>query len=206
MIIIVDLGIGNIGSVVNMIKFVGGECVVSSDPIQVAKATKLILPGVGSFDRAMRQLRELKLDEVIIKKAKVQKVPLLGICLGMQLLTNSSEEGKEKGLGLIPAETLSFSKVFESNGIKERVPHMGWNKISIKTECDLFLESLQPSRFYFVHSFFVRCFHEQNVLIKAHHGIDFDAGIRKDNVYGVQFHPEKSHKFGKRLIENFIKI
>ena len=134
MITIIDLNIGNIGSVVNMIKHVGGSCIVSSDPNEIKKASKLILPGVGSFDKAMNQLRRIKLEEIILEKAKVEKIPLLGICLGMHMLTNSSEEGKENGLALIPAKTISFKKSFDEKKINERIPHMGWNDVNLKQE------------------------------------------------------------------------
>ena len=204
MITIVDLGIGNIGSIINMIKHVGGNCEASCDPTVIKKATKLILPGVGSFDRAMRQLRKLKLEEVIIEKATLDKVPLLGICLGMQLLTNSSEEGKEKGLALINAKTISFKKSFAVNNINNRIPHMGWNNIVVKKENDLTKNLIEMSRFYFVHSYYVECLRKENTLMTSQYGLDFDSAIVENNIYGVQFHPEKSHKYGKKLISNYL--
>ena len=206
MITIIDLNIGNIGSVMNMIKHVGADCVVSSNADEIKKATKLILPGVGSFDKAMNQLRHKNLEEVINEKATLQKTPLLGICLGMQLLTNSSEEGKEKGLGLIPAETLSFNKAFDVKEINERIPHMGWNDIRVEQENDLTKNLIESSRFYFVHSYYVKCSNKENCLMTSNYGFDFASAIVKNNVFGVQFHPEKSHKYGKKLISNFVKL
>lgn len=206
MITIIDLNIGNIGSVVNMIKHVGEDCVVSSNADEIKKATKLILPGVGSFDKAMNQLRYKKLEGIINEKATLQKIPLLGICLGMQLLTNSSQEGKEKGLGLINAETLSFKKAFDKKEIDERIPHMGWNDIRVEQENSFTNNLIELSRFYFVHSFYVKCSDKKNILMQSNYGFDFDSAIIEDNIYGVQFHPEKSHKYGKKLITNFVKL
>lgn len=206
MITIIDLNLGNIGSVVNMIKHLGGICKVSSDPAEVKNASKLILPGVGSFDRAMRQLREKQLEDIIVEKAKIQKTPLLGICLGMQLLTNLSQEGKEKGLGLINAETLSFKKAFDEKNIDERIPHMGWNDIRIEQENDLTKNLIESSRFYFVHSYYVKCSNRENCLMTSNYGFDFASAIVKNNIFGLQFHPEKSHKYGKKLISNFVKL
>ena len=206
MITIIDLGIGNIGSVINTIKYVGGDCKVSSSPMEIKSASKLILPGVGSFDKAMNQLRNKQLVDVIVEKATIDKVPLLGICLGMQLLTSSSEEGNEIGLDLIPAETLSFKKALKKNLVKERIPHMGWNDVQVKQVNKLTKDLIEFSRFYFVHSYYVKCLHQENSLMTSHHGFEFNSAIVKDNVYGVQFHPEKSHKYGKKLISNFIAL
>lgn len=206
MITIIDLGIGNIGSVFNMIKFLGGDCKVSSDPMEIKISSKLILPGVGSFDRAMIELRKKNLDKIIIEKATIDKTPLLGICLGMQLLTKSSEEGKEPGLNLIPAETISFNSTLKKNLIKERVPHMGWNDVKIKRVNKLTENLYDNSRFYFVHSYYVKCLNNKNILMQSHYGFNFDSAIVNENIYGVQFHPEKSHKYGKKLMSNFLKI
>lgn len=205
-ITIIDLGIGNIGSINNMISKIGGSSIISNDPKEIEKSKKIILPGVGSFDKAMYRINELKLFDVLIAKALVDKIPFFGICLGMQLLTKSSHEGKEKGLGLIEAKTISFKNEFEKLSIDLRVPHMGWNNTFIQND-SIFTENLEKTnKYYFVHSYFVRCMDSENISMSTDYGISFHSAIKKDNIFGSQFHPEKSHKFGMNLLKNFINI
>ncbi|EAY29763.1 imidazole glycerol phosphate synthase subunit HisH [Microscilla marina] len=201
MITIIDYGIGNLGSVFNMFKKIGAKAKVTSNLSEIEQAEKLLLPGVGAFDKAMTKINEGRLREVLDYKALEQKVPLLGICLGMQLLTESSEEGKIPGLGWIPAKTIAFKK---ENNLK--VPHMGWNEVKVAQECPLVKDLPEEPRFYFVHSYYVQCDHNENVLLKTHYAHNFDSAIWKDNIYGAQFHPEKSHKFGMKLFDNFDKL
>lgn len=200
MICIIDYGIGNIGSIQNMIKKIGYESIVSSDENIIKKADKLLLPGVGSFDHAVEKLKENNLFEFLNTEVMINKKPILGICLGMQLMTNGSDEGKEKGFGWIDA----YVHKFESNELK--VPHMGWNLINIEKQNGLSKNLYDENRFYFVHSFCVKCNDEKDKLFCTNYGLNFVSGFSKDNIYGVQFHPEKSHKFGKRLLENFCKL
>lgn len=203
MIIIVDYGMGNLGSIVSMFKKIGVDAKISSDKKEIENATKILLPGVGAFDAAMNKIEEQGLKQILNYKALEQKVPVLGICLGMQLLTNSSEEGKLSGLGWIPAKTMKFSFSKES-GLK--VPHMGWNLVKKYRESSLTSGFDDEYRFYFVHSYFVKCENPDNVILSTTHGIEFDAAIQKDNIYGAQFHPEKSHRFGMKLLKNFSDI
>ncbi len=200
MICIIDYGIGNIGSIQNMIKKIGYESIVSSDESVIKKADKLLLPGVGSFDYAMKKLKELKLYDLLNEEVVLKKKPILGICLGMQLMTNGSEEGSEKGFAWIDA----YVHRFEANDLK--VPHMGWNLIKIEKTDNLSLDLYDENRFYFVHSFYVKCNNKNDKLFSTNYGVDFISGFSKENIYGVQFHPEKSHKFGKKLLENFCKL
>jgi glutamine amidotransferase len=204
MIAIVDYGMGNLGSIANMLRKVGAECLVTSDLDAIAKADKLILPGVGAFDTAMKKINEGHLHAILDEKAG-KGTPVLGICLGMQLLTNSSEEGQFPGLGWIPAKTLSFRGRIDQ-GLK--VPHMGWNLVRTHTPSALTegVDGMDEPRFYFVHSYFVQCEGHSNSILKTTYGLDYDSGIQKDQIYGVQFHPEKSHRFGMRLLENFNRI
>ncbi|MBK9479568.1 MAG: imidazole glycerol phosphate synthase subunit HisH [Bacteroidetes bacterium] len=203
MITIVNYGMGNLGSVQNMFKRIGVESCISSDITEIEKASKLLLPGVGSFDAAMNRINEGGFRAVLDKKALIEKVPVLGICLGMQLLTNSSEEGKEKGLGWIPAQTLAF-KFTEAQNLK--IPHMGWNIAHPASKSKLTENFVEESRFYFVHSYYVKVENEAHSILKTNYGSSFDSGIEKDNIFGAQFHPEKSHKFGMRFLESFAKI
>jgi glutamine amidotransferase len=205
MITIIDYGMGNFGSIKNMFKYIGVEASIESDPDKIKNASKILLPGVGSFDTAMKKINESNLKEVLNEKALKEQVPVLGICLGMQLLTNSSEEGQLEGLGWIKASTLRFQERIDK---KYRIPHMGWNVVNKSNESKLTkdFESFEELRFYFVHSYFVQVEDEKNSILKTDYGIEFDSAIQKDNIYGAQFHPEKSHKFGMKLFENFARI
>ncbi len=203
MIVIIDYGMGNLGSVLNMLRICGAEAKITSDISDIEKAEKLIIPGVGSFDSGIRQLEQRGLIPVLNKKVLEEKRPILGICLGMQLLGNGSDEGVLPGLGWIDAETIRFD--FSHIDQKLRVPHMGWNSIEIKKTSPLFDAERKERRFYFVHSYHVRCKKQSDILAEANHGFDFTAALHHDNIFGTQFHPEKSHRFGKRLLTNFIE-
>ena len=202
MIVIVDYGMGNLGSVSNMFKRIGVKSIISSNKLEIENADKLILPGVGAFDNAMKKLNEQNLVELLNYKVLELKTPILGICLGMQLLTNHSEEGIEKGLGYIDADAKKFS--FESNNLK--VPHMGWNTVIHATPSKLTKDLPMEPRFYFVHSYAVHVRKPENSILKTSYGYEFDSAIQKENIMGAQFHPEKSHKFGMKLFENFSKL
>jgi len=166
-------------------------------------ANKIILPGVGSFDTGVLNLRNSGLGAVLNEEVMARKKPILGICLGMQLLTAGSEEGEFPGLGWIKAVSKKFK--FSSKDLK--IPHMGWNYVRPVNTKSLFKGlDTEKNRFYFVHSYYVECTNEENVLAKCSYGNDFACAIVKDNIYGVQFHPEKSHKFGMTLLKNFAEL
>ncbi len=205
MITIVDYGMGNLGSIKNMFKYLGVESTIQSDVDKIKNASKILLPGVGSFDTAMEKINRGNLREVLNEKALKEQVPILGICLGMQLLTNGSEEGELNGLGWIDANTVSFKDRIDS---RLKIPHMGWNVVRKNQNSKLTdgFELFDESRFYFVHSFFVHVEDEKNSILKTEYGVEFDSAIQKDNIFGVQFHPEKSHKFGMKIFENFARI
>ena len=198
-IIVVDSGIGNLASVVNMIQKIGGEAKISSSLDEIRQAQKLVLPGVGSFDAGIIALKERSLDIAVKSAVKENGSLLLGICLGMQLLFDSSEEGSLPGLGLIPGHVCYFQLKDE----KLRVPHMGWNIVKPKRSSILF-DIEDEHRFYFVHSYHVNCLNAKDVSATTHHGYDFVSATESGNVMGVQFHPEKSHEQGLKLLENFV--
>lgn len=203
MITIINYGLGNLGSVQNMLKRIGAPCKISSDLKEIEDAEKILLPGVGAFDSAIQKIDELNLRSVLVHKAKVDKIPFLGICLGMQLLTRSSEEGILNGLDLVPAKTIKF-KFDNTSNLK--IPHMGWNFVKQNTPSKLTEGFTADHRFYFVHSYKVVCDNTTNSILKTNYGGDFDSAIQNENVYGTQFHPEKSHKYGMHLLTNFAKI
>lgn len=203
MITIVDYGMGNLGSVHNMLKRIGIESEITGDAEHISKARKIILPGVGAFDSAMQRITGSGLKQVLDQKANVEKIPVLGICLGMQLLTRSSEEGIIEGLNWIPAKTVRFS----SNDQNFKIPHMGWNKTHTVGKHTLTNTLLEESKFYFVHSFYVQADDEKYVLARTQYGHSFDSIVTNgDNIFGAQFHPEKSHKYGMKFLENFARL
>jgi imidazole glycerol-phosphate synthase subunit HisH len=202
MVTIIDYGMGNLGSVYNMFKYIKVPSQIVSDVISIEKATKILLPGVGSFGAAMEKINASGLKDILNHKALVEKVPVLGICLGMQLLTSHSEEGDVEGLNWIDATTKQFR--FPDNTLK--VPHMGWNKVTKSNESPLTAGVDDEYKFYFVHSYFVKCADRRHSILETTYGDVFDSGIQKDNIYGVQFHPEKSHKYGMKLFANFAAI
>lgn len=204
MIAILDYGMGNVGSIANMLKKINAKAIITADHEVIKSADKLILPGVGSFDRGMIRLAESGFKDLIIDEVVNKKKPILGICLGMQLLTNRSDEGVEKGLGFIDAETIHFNKLKEN--FKQKIPHMGWNLVRVEQESKIVEDIPDPSKFYFVHTYFVKCKYQENVLMSTQYGDWFTSAIIKDNIIGMQFHPEKSHKFGMSVLRNFAKI
>lgn len=200
-ITIVDYGMGNLGSIQNMFKRIGVATVVTGDVDVVSDAEKILLPGVGAFDAAMKRINDSGLREVLDRKALKDRIPVLGICLGMQLLTRGSEEGSLPGLGWISAFARKFPPVDHL-----KIPHMGWNIVVPSKVCALTHNLPEQSRFYFVHSYYVRVDDPVDSLLRANYGIDFDAAIGNGNIYGAQFHPEKSHRFGIRLLKNFAEM
>ena len=201
MITIVDYGMGNLGSIQNMFKRIGAPCRICADPQDLEDSEKILLPGVGAFDGAMERINSGGFREVLDRKAHVDRVPILGICLGMQLLTRSSEEGRLPGLGWINGKTLRFPQTKEL-----KVPHMGWNLVNPGHPSALTSGLERGARYYFVHSFFVRVDDERDSLLTAQYGVTFDAAIAHGNIFGAQFHPEKSHRFGMHLLSNFADI
>lgn len=197
---IIDYGIGNTASIANMLKKGGFASELTGDIERVAKAEKLILPGVGAFDKAALRLTETGLRDVIIDRAKAG-VPVLGVCLGMQLLLDGSEEGVEPGLGLVPGRVIRFPRPAEGSGL--RVPHMGWNSIHRSGHADALPSVLEGDRFYFVHSYFASPTDPADSMASTTHGVTFSSMVRRGNVVGAQFHPEKSHKMGLRLLSDF---
>ena len=202
MIQIIDYGLGNTGSIFNMLKKIGVESEIVDNPIKLNDGSKYILPGVGSFDNGMKLLKNNnwieKLNELIILK----KNPILGICLGMQLMTKSSEEGIIPGLSWIDADVKKFS--FKDNNLK--IPHMGWNNVNPIKNNKLFYKLNNQSRFYHVHSYYVLLNDSSNEIALTNYSKEFTSSFQKDNIFGVQFHPEKSHKYGMQLLSNFSKI
>ncbi len=202
-VVIVDYQMGNIFSVEKKIKRLGYPVEVSSDKEQIVKADKLILPGLGHFGKAMDNLKMIGLLDVLNEKVLVKKTPILGICLGMQLLANRSEEGHSSGLGWINGEVVKFSI---TDKFRYKIPHTGWNTVSIKKSSQLMKDIQSGSEFYFVHSFFFSATKEEEVLSETVYENSFISSVEKDNIFGVQFHPEKSHQAGEQLFKNFIEL
>ncbi len=203
MIAIVDYGLGNLASVQNMFRKIGVmDTVITSDAHQIAVADKILLPGVGSFDAGMSKLEASGLIPLLNKKALEEKVPVLGICLGMQMLSRKSEEGVKKGLGWIDGETVKFNL---DPSLKLKVPHMGWDYINVIRKNPL-LEIGKKQRFYFVHSYYVICDDVSQVLATCDFDGPFVCAVNKGNIFGTQFHPEKSLAFGMDVLSNFNRI
>jgi len=200
-ITIVDYGVGNLGSIVNMLKKIGAKARASSDPDVLRQAEKLILPGVGAFDPGMRKLNEVGLVPLLNELVLEKKIPVIGLCLGLQLMTRGSEEGTEAGLGWVDAQTVRFK--FEPENAHLKIPHMGWNTLDIQRQHPLVADLGPESRFYFVHSYHIVCKDETDVVAYTDYGYPLAAVIGKGNIMGAQFHPEKSHRFGMQLLKNF---
>lgn len=203
MLIIVDYGVGNLASMKNMFRKIGVTAEISADPVLIEQAEKLILPGVGAFDTCASKLQESGLIPLLNEKALQQKVPVLGVCVGQQLLTSGSEEGKLPGLNWIPGKVIRFRDEALPPGTK--IPHMGWTDVVPDPQSPLFEGLREEARFYFVHSYHAVAEQEADVLVRATYGYTFAAGLARENILGVQFHPEKSHRFGMKLLENFVK-
>lgn len=201
LITVLDYGVGNLASVGNMLRAAGAELKISSDPLDVVSADKLVLPGVGHFDHGMRMLNSSGLRDAIDHFALELRRPVLGICLGAQIMGLGSEEGKEPGLGWINMFCQKFPSI-----PGYRVPHMGWNQISCVKSSPLFDSMEDSARFYFVHSYYMHCIDESLTSSRTTHGIEFTCSIEKSNIFGVQFHPEKSLRHGAKFMREFVGL
>ena len=199
---IINYNLGNPKSIKNMLSYLGYDSIITDDLGVLKSADRLILPGVGHFSHGMQQLENTGIANVIKEHALIQQKPILGICLGMQLLTNFSEEGNVNGLSLVDAQT----KRFDIPDTTLKIPHMGWNEVSWKHQSKLLQGISDKPRYYFVHSYYVTCNKDEDVLGKTNYGHDFVSAIQHQNIFGLQFHPEKSHQFGMELLKNFVTL
>ncbi len=204
MITIVDYGLGNVLALVNVYNLLNIPVAVAKTAADLANATRLILPGVGSFDHAMVQLDASGMREPLERLVIEQRMPVLGICVGMQMLAKCSDEGCLGGLGWIDGAVRKFDLNQLPRGTN--LPHMGWNDVLPCADGGLFKGLEKEARFYFLHSYYFDCAQETSVLAHTHYGAEFHSAVRRDNVYGVQFHPEKSHHFGVQLLNNFAEV
>jgi glutamine amidotransferase len=204
MITIIDYGVGNVLAFVNIYSRLNIPIAVAKSSDDFVKATKLILPGVGSFDHAIQQLDQSGMRQSIEQLVLQQGMPIMGICVGMQMLANTSDEGTLPGLGWVDGKVKKFDMSAMPRGTN--LPHMGWNDVKPVVEGGLFNGMEQDSRFYFLHSYYIECHQQSNILALTDYGGQFCCAVRRDNMYGVQFHPEKSHYFGSQLLRNFAKI
>lgn len=204
MITIIDYGLGNIKAFINVYERLGIQTKVAHSAKDLIDSDKLILPGVGSFDYAMIQLNSSGMREELEKQVFENKIPVLGICVGMQMLANGSDEGSQKGLGWINGDV----KLFDTSSIpyKTRLPHMGWNTIQFSKEHALFKGLEDEARFYFLHSYYFECNDSNHMLCSTEYGIKYASAVNSDNIYGIQFHPEKSHNNGIRILYNFANL
>lgn len=198
MIAVIDYGIGNLRSVQKAVQRSGFDCIITREPSELARADKLILPGVGNFERGIDNLRKYDLTEPLSELVLLKKKEILGICLGMQLMTDFSEEGSCRGLSWISGRT----KLFRLEKLK--VPHIGWNSLEVISRGKFDVELRIEDELYFVHSYYVSCDRSEDVLFKSNYEIDFVSGFLKENIMGVQFHPEKSHETGLKILKWFL--
>jgi glutamine amidotransferase len=201
-ITIIDYNTGNLGSIKNMLNYLGISSVITNSIETIENAEKLILPGVGHFIHGIQQLDSLGFSELIKEHSLIRQKPILGICLGMQLMTNFSEEGNVNGLGLLDAQTKKF--YIQDQNLK--IPHMGWNEVYWQKESRVLDCLSENPSYYFVHSYYVECTNQEDVLGTTHYNQDFVSAFQHDNIIGMQFHPEKSHRFGMELFKNFSKL
>ncbi len=201
-IVIIEYGAGNLRSVQRKFEHVGARVTVSSDPARIRNANKLVLPGVGHFANGVKKLQESGIWDVLNEKVLVEKTPIFGICLGMQLMAKTSEEGKAEGFGWLDAEVIRFQT---SDRRKFKVPHMGWNSAVPQKESLLFTHIPHDAMFYFVHSYLMKCNQISDSLTLTTYDYPFVSAIERYNIYGTQFHPEKSHDWGELLIRNFVE-
>lgn len=202
-IIIIDYGMGNLRSVQKKLIRVGASVEISSDPQSISMANKLILPGVGHFANGVKKLHEYKIWDALNEAVLVNKTPILGICLGLQLMAKHSEEGNVSGLGWFDADIIKF-KV--QDRLKYKVPHMGWNNALGNKQSNLFNGISEEAMFYFVHSYHIKCNCVSDILTTTEYEYSFTSSIQKENIYGTQFHPEKSHDWGELLFKNFANL
>lgn len=201
-LVVVDAGIGNLGAIPNMLKRIGTSATITNERGAIAQADRLILPGVGAFDPAMQTLHDLGIVDALTEKALVQRVPVLGVCLGMQLLFDDSEEGDLPGLGWIPGRVVKFTLDGADRSL--RIPHMGWNWVEPANDGALLEGFDETPRFYFAHSYHVDPARADDVAGWTSYGYRFAAAVQHENIGGIQFHPEKSHRFGLKVFENFL--
>jgi imidazole glycerol-phosphate synthase subunit HisH len=203
MIAIINYGVGNLTSILNMHRRLGIEAMITGDGSEIAKADKILLPGIGHFDTCMQSFNQSGLRPLVEKKGLEDKVPVLGICVGAQMMTRGSEEGVEKGMAWVNADTIKF-RIPPGEGLK--TPHMGWTDIHLSNPTSIWADMPEETRFYFAHSYHFRFDSDEYVSATANYGYDFVCAFQNNNIFGAQFHPEKSHKFGMKLLANFAAL